>query len=59
MNPLRCTLNISLFFPQTPLAVSLDGAVSAGFHTIGLLDPYSVGLDDLDPELRRGSPFEP
>ena len=53
MNPLRCTLNVSFFFPQTPLAASLDGAVAAGFHTIELLDPYSVKLDDLDRELRR------
>jgi hydroxypyruvate isomerase len=50
---LRCSLNVSFHFPGVPLESSLDGAVAAGFHSIELLDPYGVQLDDLDRALRR------
>jgi hydroxypyruvate isomerase len=51
--PLRCSLNVSFHFPGLPLEASLDGAAAAGFHTIELLDPYKVPLDELEHALRR------
>ena len=51
--PLRCSLNVSFHFPGLPLEASLDGAVTAGFRTIELLDPYAVELDELERALRR------
>jgi hydroxypyruvate isomerase len=50
---LRCSLNVSFHFPGAPLEEALDGAVEAGFHTIELLDPFAVDLDELDRMLRR------
>ncbi|MEX1334868.1 MAG: TIM barrel protein [Candidatus Limnocylindrales bacterium] len=49
----RCSLNVAFHFPGATLAEALDGAVRAGFHTVELLDPYSIDLDDLEHELGR------
>lgn len=49
---MRCSLNVSFHFPGTPLEASLDGALAAGFHTVELLDPYAVELDDLERAVR-------
>ncbi len=38
-----------------PLEAALDGAAAAGFHTIELLDPYRLELDDLERALHRRS----
>lgn len=51
--PFRCSLNVTFHFWGVPLIDALDGAVSAGFRTIELLDPYSVELDDLEQALER------
>lgn len=50
--PLRCSLNVSFHFPGQALPDQLDGAATAGFHTIELLDPYPVDLDELERALR-------
>lgn len=50
---LRCSLNVTFHYWGRPLGEALDGAVAAGFHTVELLDPYSIELDDLEGELQR------
>lgn len=51
--PLRCSANVAMLFPGTPLLVALDRAAAAGFHTVEILDPYQLPPDDLAAELRR------
>ena len=51
--PMRCSLNVTFHYWGLPLEAALDGAVTAGFRTIELLDPYSVGLDQLEAALQR------
>ena len=52
-DPMRCSLNVTFHFWGQPLMDALDGAVKAGFHTIELLDPYIVELDELERALHR------
>ncbi len=53
--PRACSLNVTFHWPGVPLLESFDRAVDAGFHTIELLEPYALDLDDLERELgRRG-----
>jgi len=49
----RCSLNVTFHFWEQPLEQALDGAVAAGFRTIELLDPYSLGIDELEGQLHR------
>ncbi len=49
----RCSLNVSFHFPGRPLGEALDGAAAAGFHTVELLNPYSLETDELVAALDR------
>jgi hydroxypyruvate isomerase len=56
--PLRCSANVAFLFGTPPFGVrpldeALDLAAAAGFHTIELLDPWSIDLDDLERALSR------
>jgi hydroxypyruvate isomerase len=50
---LRCSLNVTFHFWGRPLLDALDGAVTAGFRTIELLDPYALELDELEGAIER------
>ena len=52
-SPLRCSLNVTFHFWGEPMLQAMDGASSAGFSTIELLDPYTLDLDDLDGALKQ------
>ena len=52
-SPLRCSLNVTFHFWGEPMLQAMDGASSAGFSTIELLDPYGMDLDDLERALKQ------
>jgi hydroxypyruvate isomerase len=49
--PLRCSANVAMLFPGRALPAALDAAARAGFHTVELLDPYTLDPDRLAREL--------
>jgi hydroxypyruvate isomerase len=55
---MRCSANVAFLFGTRPFGTrpledGLDLAAAAGFHTVELVDPFSMDLDDLARALAR------